>query len=84
MLTAATLWALLHVFLFAATGQVVVSSFKTLLVLVVVAIIAGFADLRRNSESIFLENLGVTPLVVPAIWVGVITVLETLISIVVP
>lgn len=84
ILTAVSLWVLLHIFLFMATGAVGVSSFKTFLVLVGVASVAGFADLKRSGESVFLENLGVTPFVVPAIWIGVITFLELLISIVVP
>jgi hypothetical protein len=83
ILTAGLLWLLLHIFVFAATGEVGVSSFKTFLVLVVVAVIAGIADLKRNGESVFLENLGVTPFVIPAIWVGVITGLETLTSVLV-
>ena len=78
------MWLLLHVFLFAGTGQVGVSSFKTLLVLVAVAGVAGVADLRRNRESVFLENLGVAPLVIPAIWIGVVVLLETLTALVVP
>ncbi|MEO8577578.1 MAG: hypothetical protein ABI556_12790 [Gemmatimonadales bacterium] len=84
IMTAGSLWALLHIFLFMAAGAVGVSSFKTFLVLVGVASVAGFADLKRNGESIFLENLGVTPFVVPAIWVGVIAFLELSISILVP
>ena len=78
------LWLLLHVFLFVATEATVVSSFKTLLVLVAAAAIAGILDLRRNGESVFLENLGVSPLVVPAIWITVVVMLETLVAILVP
>ena len=84
ILTAATLWLLLHVFLFAGTGQIGVSSFKTLLVLVAAAGVAGVADLKRNRESVFLENLGVTPFVIPAIWIGVIVLLESLTALLVP
>ena len=84
MLTAGTLWLLLHVFLFAGTGQIGVSSFKTLLVLVAAAGVAGVADLKRNRESVFLENLGVTPFVIPAIWIGMIVLLESLTALLVP
>ena len=74
----------MHLFLFTGTGQIGVSSFKTLLVLVIAAGIAGVADLKRNRESVFLENLGVAPFVVPAIWIAVIVVLETLTALLVP
>ena len=84
MLTAGTLWLLLHVFLFAGTGQIGVSSFKTLLVLVAAAGVAGVADLKRNRESVFLENLGVTPFVIPALWIGMIVLLESLTALLVP
>ncbi len=84
MLTAGTLWLLLHVVLFAGSGEVApVSSFKGLLVLVAIASVAGVADLRRNRESVFLQNLGVAPLVVPAIWVAVAVLLEITIALLV-
>lgn len=77
MLTAGSLWLLLHIVLFAGSGEVApVSSFKGLLVLVAIASVAGVADLRRNRESIFLQNLGVVPVVVPAIWTAVVILLE--------
>ena len=84
IMIAGSLWLLLHVLLFMGTGQIGVSSFKTLLVLVAAAGVAGVADLKRNKESVFLENLGVAPFVVPAIWIAVIVLLETLTALLVP
>jgi len=77
VLIAGSLWLLLHVVLFAGSGEVEpVSSFKGLLVLVAIATVAGLADLKRNRESLFLQNLGVRPFVVPALWATTIVVLE--------
>jgi len=81
---AALLWILLHVVLFAGSGQIApASSFKVLLLISAIGSIAGIADLKRNRESIFLQNLGVAPLVVPAIWVGVMMLLELITAVVI-
>ena len=81
--TATLLWLLLHVVLFAGSGEIApASSFKVLLLIAAIASIAGIADLKRNRESIFLQHLGVAPLVVPAIWVGVMLLLELVTAIV--
>jgi hypothetical protein len=82
---ATLLWLLLHVVLFAGSGKIAsASSFKVLLLIAAIASIAGIADLKRNRESVFLQNLGVAPLVVPAIWVGVMLLLELVTAIVLP
>ncbi len=84
VVTAFALWTLIHVFLFIASGALVaLSSFQGLLVLGALAGAIGLVDLRRRRESVLLQNLGVQPMVVPAIWIASIVALEIIVSLLV-
>ncbi|HEX2723592.1 MAG TPA: hypothetical protein VHM24_11810 [Gemmatimonadaceae bacterium] len=79
--TAAAIWALVHFVLLILSGQlVIISSFKSLLVVLAMAAGLGIADLKRKRESVLCQNLGVSPMSIPLIWGTVVVVLELLLT----
>lgn len=58
-------WAAIHLFTTASTGQVVSAGFKGTIILAATAALVIFFDARRRRENSFLQNLGVHALLPP-------------------
>jgi len=76
---AAALWTAIHIFVLAGSGGTVMS-LEPLPAIAMVAMAAGLGvfDAKKRHELLLLQNMGVRPAMVMAIWAGVALLLETL------